>query len=391
MFHFAPQHSTHFHPYGYPVQPAYNPLHADVVDEEEDHFFSPLSTAAQLGAHRHHRQHQLEQELSRREQELAIRKEVQRRRLAAQRQAEREHLIAQLEERERWERQQAIMRQQQRRAVIEQEIRRRMIAEEREEAAQHRRQALARRQQLAEQEEPKQDDSLDTMLQSFLPFLFGSGFQKPQETPVADTTDSSPSDQQPESTSAEQPSAEPLPSAEVASPTPAPDAEEAETAEKHPSPSPVDELHQHYRTHLHRRQALSTLSSLGDSLSAQQSAFTLPSTLTFQPSPPPSSASDAPAAAPTTAPKLAFQSSNAPFLAYEDFLVSLLSKIDAVSSGGDRSVKQARKALVKQVEGELKRLDEAREKAWEEERAKDGAQKTEAAQGESHMLSVFRQ
>ncbi|ORY92728.1 hypothetical protein BCR35DRAFT_298233 [Leucosporidium creatinivorum] len=383
MFHFTPQHSTHFHPYGYPVQPTYNSFHDLDLDDDLPSSFSPFSLGAVDPRHRH----QLEQELQAREQELTIRKEIQRRRQEAQKVAVRQQILAQLEERERRAQHQALMREQQRQAVHEHELRRKMISRQQEEEAQHRRQAHARRQQLAEQED-QDDSSLDAVLQTFLPLLFGPGFQLQQDSHSAEAS-SPPSNQQPDSTPAKDTIAEPLPSSDAVASAPAPAVEESTAREDYAAPSSADQLHQHYRTHLHRRQALSTLSSLGDSLSAQQAAFTLPSTLTFQPSPPSSTTEYHSTTSPATStPKLAFQSSNAPFLAYEDFLVSLLSKIDAVSSDGDRSVKQARKALVKKVEGELKRLDEEREKAWEKEQAKDGTE-TEALGGEFDLGVLF--
>ncbi|ORY92723.1 hypothetical protein BCR35DRAFT_6930 [Leucosporidium creatinivorum] len=386
MFHFTPQHSTHFHPYGYPVQPTYSSFHDLDLDDDLPSSFSPFSLGAVDPRHRH----QLEQELQAREQELNIRREIQCRRQEAQKAAVRKQILARLEQRERRAQHHALMREQERQAALEHELRRRrkMIARHQEEEAHHRRQAEARRQQLAEQED-QVDNSLNPVFRSFLPLLFGPRFQlQPDSHPTE--TNSSPSTQQVDSTPAEDTIAEPLPSSDTAAPTPAPAVgESTPTTEAPAAPSTTEQLHQHYRTHLHRRQALSTLSSLGDSLSAQQAAFTLPSTLTFQPSPPSSTTDDQFTSAPVlAAPKLAFQSSNAPFLAYEDFLVSLLSKIDAVSSGGDKSVKQARKALVKKVEGELKRLDEERERAWEKERAKDGAE-TEGVRGEFDLGSLF--
>ncbi|SCV74347.1 BQ2448_6779 [Microbotryum intermedium] len=127
--------------------------------------------------------------------------------------------------------------------------------------------------------------------------------------------------------------------------------------------SAAEKLQRHYQAHLQRRKALASLSTLSAQFEARRSSFAVPQSLEFQPSPPSSEHADS--TPNDVAPKLAYKSSNAPFLAYEDFLVNLLSKIDEVQSGGDRTIKSARKTLVKQIEAELKKLDQARDEAWE--------------------------
>lgn len=112
----------------------------------------------------------------------------------------------------------------------------------------------------------------------------------------------------------------------------------------------------------YRDSALSTLASLSSELASRRSTFVSPTTLTFSPSPSPA---DRAARSPT--PPLAFGSANASFLGYEEALLSLLTRIDAVESHGDREVQQARKELVRDVERELRRLDEIRDRAWEEQ------------------------
>ncbi|GAA5909819.1 BAG family molecular chaperone regulator [Sporobolomyces salmoneus] len=109
---------------------------------------------------------------------------------------------------------------------------------------------------------------------------------------------------------------------------------------------------------LYRDQALEKLSSLASSFFDRQSNFVAPTSFTFESSPTP----------PFTTPRLAFGSANSQFLSYEDYLVKLLSELDAVESRGDRQIKKERKALVKRVEAELERLDEMRERAWEQEK-----------------------
>ncbi|KAK4702981.1 hypothetical protein P7C70_g3242, partial [Phenoliferia sp. Uapishka_3] len=128
-------------------------------------------------------------------------------------------------------------------------------------------------------------------------------------------------------------------------------------------------LQRHFRAHIARRTALSTLDSLTTSFVTQKSTFTIPSTLKFKSSPKLSVSEHETAASsshPAPSPQLAYSPSNATFLAYEDLLTTLLIKIDAISSGGDRTVRRARKDLVRNIEKELKELDDARVKQWEE-------------------------
>lgn len=136
--------------------------------------------------------------------------------------------------------------------------------------------------------------------------------------------------------SSETPAAAPIPTP-TSSTAPEVDASAAATLQKH------------YRAHLKRRQLLSSIASLSDTLDAHQSTFVLPSTLVF------TTPSD------KSSPKLAYSHINAPFLAHEDFLVGLLQKADEIQSGGDRVVKAARKELVKRVETELAKLDAKKE------------------------------
>jgi hypothetical protein len=123
-------------------------------------------------------------------------------------------------------------------------------------------------------------------------------------------------------------------------------------------PENDEALQQLFESHRHRRSNLSTLSTLTTDLTSHKTSFTLPTKLIFST---PSTSSDI---TDNDAHKLAFSSINAPFLAYEDYLVGLLSKADAIESEGDRLVKNARKELVKSIEGELERLDSIREESW---------------------------
>jgi hypothetical protein len=133
-----------------------------------------------------------------------------------------------------------------------------------------------------------------------------------------------------------------------------------------------------------RTAALSALSALADSFNTHQREFVSPSSLLFQRSPSPSSASSSTASddGRSPSPPLAFTSLNAPLLAYEDFLVRLLSQIDAVESHGDEDVRRARKELVRRVEGELRRLDETKEREWERQSSASGSESSSASEVE---------
>ncbi|GAA5972510.1 hypothetical protein JCM8115_003145 [Rhodotorula mucilaginosa] len=112
-----------------------------------------------------------------------------------------------------------------------------------------------------------------------------------------------------------------------------------------------------------RTAALDALTKLAQDFTARRRAFVTPSSLSFQSASVSTSNSSSFGRSPT--PPLAFESNNTPFLGYEDFLVSLLSRIDAVESHGIGEVKMARKNLVKEVEQELARLDDLKDQAWE--------------------------
>ncbi|GAA5861666.1 hypothetical protein JCM3774_002663 [Rhodotorula dairenensis] len=124
-------------------------------------------------------------------------------------------------------------------------------------------------------------------------------------------------------------------------------------------------LQRRFRRHAARRSALDQLSALATDLVSRRRAFEAPAELHFQSSPVSDDTAATAVPPPPPSPPLAFDKSNKAFLAYEDFLVSLLSKIDAVDSNGDKVVQRARKELVRQVEAELSRLDELKQQEWE--------------------------
>lgn len=164
------------------------------------------------------------------------------------------------------------------------------------------------------------------------------------------------------------PQSSPPPASSNASASPAPSPAEPVDAS---APAPTADETTEDTSAADRQAALDSISALRRELESHQSAFTSPSILTFQPSPTADST-------PST-PPLAYGKSNTAFLAYEDYLVSLLSKIDAIESHGDEAVKQARKELVRHVEKELDRLDELKDAEWERQ-----SQQSAAASSPAH-------
>lgn len=136
-------------------------------------------------------------------------------------------------------------------------------------------------------------------------------------------------------------------------------------------------LQRRFRRHAARRSALEQLSALAKDLVTRRREFEAPAELHFQSSPAASDLTLTPSSAP-----LAYDKSNKSFLGYEDFLVSLLSKIDAVESNGDKVVQRARKGLVAQVEKELSRLDELKQHEWERQSGTSSAASATASDSE---------
>ncbi|GAA5966094.1 hypothetical protein JCM3765_002603 [Sporobolomyces pararoseus] len=212
---------------------------------------------------------------------------------------------------------------------------------------------------------PRQVETPDLLRLLFgVPTTSSAPSQSPSPSP-------SPVSQQPSTQTPES-----APSIQVTAPSPSPAT---------PAPTPVnkDEAHssddeaattvqRQFRRHLARRNALSKISALASDFADRQRSFEKPTTFVFRSAP----SSD------SSAPALAFGSANSNFLSYEDFLVNLLSKIDAVESGGDRQVKKERKALVRKVDRELARLDSMRQRAWEEQQSKEAQTQAQAVETE---------
>jgi len=129
------------------------------------------------------------------------------------------------------------------------------------------------------------------------------------------------------------------------------DGSKASSKDRPPSPKQQNAaatlIQNTYRSYVARRQAFSTLFQLRQRLDGLASSFIFPASPVFS--------SDK---------KLLYVPVNAPIHAYEDSLMNLLSKLDAVESGGDKLVRKARKELALAIETALSELDKQKELAW---------------------------
>ncbi|CAE6416969.1 unnamed protein product [Rhizoctonia solani] len=101
----------------------------------------------------------------------------------------------------------------------------------------------------------------------------------------------------------------------------------------------------------------SAISDILKSFSDLKASFTFPSKIDFLNSPEDSEA---------VAPKLAYTPNNAPLHQYEHLLTGLLTKLDAVESFGQDSIRKARKDTVRLIEQELEELDVKKLQKWRE-------------------------
>lgn len=64
-------------------------------------------------------------------------------------------------------------------------------------------------------------------------------------------------------------------------------------------------------------------------------------------------------------PTLAYTSNNRPLQAYEESLLRLLTDLDDIPSGGYTKVKKERKALARDIQSELDRVDSYKVQMWQ--------------------------
>lgn len=162
-----------------------------------------------------------------------------------------------------------------------------------------------------------------------------------------------------------------------------------EAAQSHPEASPEQndaaaKIQAAYRSHAARVSALEQIDSIRARLEELRSGFTFPAELDFEEDPATYLASyplDREPAKPVSQtdddamdveddstepprPKLAYTARNAPVHGHEDALLKLLQALDTIESGGDHSVRDNRRAVVREVEDELRKVDENVRLRW---------------------------
>lgn len=139
-----------------------------------------------------------------------------------------------------------------------------------------------------------------------------------------------------------------------------------------------------YRSHAARVSALEQIDSIRARLEELRSNFTFPADLDFEEDPASYLASYPLGREPAKPvsqteedamdveddstepprPKLAYTARNAPVHGHEDALLKLLQALDTIESGGDHSVRENRRAVVREVEDELRKVDENVRLRW---------------------------
>ncbi|KAF8335783.1 uncharacterized protein EI90DRAFT_257379 [Cantharellus anzutake] len=119
-----------------------------------------------------------------------------------------------------------------------------------------------------------------------------------------------------------------------------------------------------WRSRAARRTALSRIAALRSQYDSIRDSFALPEHPDFARSP-----SGSPSPSPRSSishPPLLYTKTNAPILAHEEALTRLLTKLDAVESNGDHKVRNARRALAKDVEKHSNDLELQMSLKWDE-------------------------
>ncbi|KAG8882375.1 hypothetical protein FRB98_003755 [Tulasnella sp. 332] len=132
--------------------------------------------------------------------------------------------------------------------------------------------------------------------------------------------------------------------------------EQAATTPK-PATAPTPSTPVVPNTHKISTQSLAAIDTIQTQFDALKADFTFPAVIEFDPSSDATTTSNPP-------PKLLYNQMNAPVLHHESELIKLLTKLDAIESGGAESVRGARKALVLAIEEELSKLDSMKHEAW---------------------------
>ncbi|KAH9943890.1 hypothetical protein B0H21DRAFT_747422 [Amylocystis lapponica] len=134
-------------------------------------------------------------------------------------------------------------------------------------------------------------------------------------------------------------------------------------------PALAEKILSFYRSRSARRISLNEIQEIENTLCALEASFVLPTNLDFTPplSPAPSEAGSSKDMGSENG--LAYTANNSPVHSYEHSLNGLLTRLDAVESGGDLEVRGRRKEVVRRVENALqdvgRRVEESRERSHE--------------------------
>ncbi|CCO31061.1 hypothetical protein BN14_05095 [Rhizoctonia solani AG-1 IB] len=126
-------------------------------------------------------------------------------------------------------------------------------------------------------------------------------------------------------------------------------------------------------------QSQSAISEILKSFSDLKSSFVFPDKLDFLNSPADSDA---------VTPKLAYTPNNAPLHQQEHLLTGLLTKLDAVESFGQESIRKARKDAVLLIERELEELDVKKLQKWREQFKEPEAVSTVLSDADTETLDI---
>ncbi|TCD68543.1 hypothetical protein EIP91_010468 [Steccherinum ochraceum] len=311
----------------------------------------------------------------------------QRLALAALEREREQQKLAELEEQRR---RQAAVEAERRRQAVEEETRRRLaefqVRRQDEADERYRRQPTAFEQLFGAWPPREQPQPVRRSGPSPLAVYLGLT-PTPSQIPTQSTRTTSPPARRPTPPAAES-APEPV-RIPIQDPKPVNEAERAAAAEK---------IQAAYHAYSTRRKALQSIADIHSRFDSLKSSFTLPHVVDFQgddshdshttvdtatlvlptiEEEPPTPVEDEDAQPAFSAPKLAYTSTNAPVHQYDEELNQLLSKLDAVESGGDHTIREKRRELVRMVEKEAQRMDLWRVAVWrahkEAEAAKESA------------------
>ncbi|KAI0791001.1 hypothetical protein C8Q75DRAFT_732618 [Abortiporus biennis] len=150
-----------------------------------------------------------------------------------------------------------------------------------------------------------------------------------------------------------------------------------------------------YRKHMPHHRVMKTLSDLATQYESLSSAFKLPEKVEYNVDGthtivdtasldlPPVTEEEIP-----SVPSLTYSAMNVPVHQYDESLNQLLTKLDAVESGGDREIREKRRALARQVEKEAERVERWKVAVWKahEEQMKVDSQPEPATTSEEPQM-----